>query len=139
MNYSDELTRQLAKQPGVIALVGFSPRPGRASNDVAQYLIQAGLQVYLVNPMYAGTESLGQKVLKGLEDIPEHIHIVDIFRKSEDIGPIIDQAISVKVDYIWLQLDISNPDEEKKAIQAGLGVVKNRCLKVEHMRVQYGG
>ncbi len=139
MNYSDDLIHQLAKQPGAIALVGFSPRSGRASNDVAQYLIQAGLHVYLVNPMYAQTESLGQKVLMSLEDIPEHIHIVDIFRKSEDIGPIIDQAIRVKADNIWLQLDISNPEEEDKAIQAGLGVVKNRCLKIEHMRIQFGG
>lgn len=135
----DELAKELAQRPGVIALVGFSMKPDRDSHRVAAYLINAGLSVYLVNPVNAGEDALGKKVLSSLKDIPEHIHIVDIFRRSEEILPIIDDAIAVNADNIWLQLEISNAEAEARALSAGLGVVKDRCLKVEHARYAHGG
>jgi uncharacterized protein len=136
---TDPLLIDLATHPGVVAVVGLSPNPERASNGVARYLIGQGVTVYPVNPIYADQEILGRKVYRSLTDIPEHIHIVDIFRRSEFIPAVVEEAIAAKADAIWLQLDITNPEAEARARAAGLGVVEDRCLKVEHMRIKQRG
>jgi predicted CoA-binding protein len=133
---NDPLLESLAKTPGIVALVGFSPKPSRPSHSVAAYLIEQGIQVYLINPICAGEEHLNRVVLASLHEVPEHIHIVDVFRRSEEIEPIIDDAIRVKADTIWLQLGISNPEAEEKARQAGLGIIGDRCLAIEHRRLK---
>jgi uncharacterized protein len=136
---TDPLLIDLATHPGVVAVVGLSPKPERASHGVAGYLIGQGVTVYPVNPIYAGQEILGRKVYGSLTDIPEHIHIVDIFRRSEFIPAVVEEAIAAKADAVWLQLGITNPEAEARARSAGLGVVADRCLKVEHMRIKQRG
>lgn len=133
---SDPVLRDLARNPGVVALVGFSIKPNRPSYGVAAYLIQSGVKTYLVNPMYAGQTALGTTILRSLHDVPEPIHIVDIFRRSEDVPPIIADAIAVHADAIWLQLAISHPAAEAEARAAGLQVIEDRCLAVEHRHAQ---
>jgi predicted CoA-binding protein len=129
----------LATNPGVVAVAGFTPKPDRPVYGVAAYLIRAGVTVYLVNPTHAGQSALGLTILPALAAVPEPIHIVDIFRRSEMIAPIIDDAIAARADAIWLQLAISDPVAEAKARAAGLRVIVNRCLKVEHARLTRGG
>jgi predicted CoA-binding protein len=136
---TDPLLIDLAAHPGVVAVVGLSPKLERASNGVARYLIDQGVTVYPVNPIYADQEILGRKVYRSLTDIPEHIHIVDIFRRSEFIPAVVEEAIAAKADAIWLQLGITHPEAEARARAAGLGIVEDRCLKVEHMRIKQRG
>jgi predicted CoA-binding protein len=136
---TDPILNDLATNPGVVAVVGFSPRPYRPSHGVAAYLISQGITTYLVNPAAAGQSALGQTILASLADVPEHIHIVDIFRRPEEVLPIVEDAIRVKADAVWFQLDIINPDAIARARDAGLRVVVDRCLKVEHARLAHGG
>lgn len=135
----DPLLLDLATKPGVVAVLGLSPKPHRASNGVAAYLIDHGVTVYAVNPQYAGKEILGRKVYASLTEVPEHIHIVDVFRRAEFIPDVVDEAIAAQADNIWLQLDITHAEAEERARTAGLGVVTDRCLKVEHHRLARGG
>jgi uncharacterized protein len=136
---SDPILQDLAAHPGVVAVVGFSPKPNRASHGVAAYLIQQGVTVYLVNPLAAGETALGRTILASLAEAPEHIHIVDIFRRPEVVLPVVEDAIAVNADAVWFQLDIINQDAITAARAAGLRVVVDRCLKVEHARVAAGG
>jgi predicted CoA-binding protein len=136
---TDPILHDLATRPGVVALIGFSPRPSRPSHGVAAYLISQGIKTYLVNPTAAGQTALGQTILASLADVPEHIHIVDIFRRPEEVMPIVEDAISVKADAIWFQLDIINDAAIARARDAGLQVVVDLCLKVEHARLAHGG
>ncbi len=136
---TDPILRELATQPGVVAVVGFSPRPERASHGVAAYLIAQGITVHLVNPVAAGQTALGRTILASLADVPEHIHLVDIFRRPEEVLPVVDDAIQVQADAVWFQLDIINPVAIRRAHDAGLAVVVDRCLKVEHARFTRGG
>jgi len=131
--------RDLSQHPGVVALVGFSLKPNRPSKDVAEYLVAHGVTVYPVNPMFAGQQGLGKTIVATLAEVPEHIHIVDIFRRAEDVPSVIDEAIAVKADAVWLQLGITNPEAERVAEDAGLLVVSDLCLKVEHARYAQRG
>lgn len=124
----------------VIAIVGASNTIGRPSHRVAAYLKQHGYKIIPVNPNIA--ELFGEKSYKSLLDIPPHIQatidIVDIFRKSEDVPPIVDQAIKLKQKtgrpfVIWMQQDIVNEAAAEKARQAGLIVVMDKCLMKEHL------
>jgi len=120
-----------------IAIVGLSDKPDRASNGVARYLIHAGYTIYPVNPML-GTV-LGLECWPSLSDIPAEkralIEIVDIFRKPQDVPPVVDEAISIGAKVVWMQLGITNEAAAEKARNAGLDVVQNRCISVEHMRL----
>ena len=131
---TDPTLRDLATRPGVVAVVGFSPRLERASHGVAAYLVNQGITVYLVNPVAAGQMALGRTILASLANVPEHIHLVDIFRRPAEVMPIVEDAIQVGADAVWFQLDIINPDAIQRAQDAGLAVVVDRCLKVEHAR-----
>ena len=115
-----------------IAVVGLSSNPMRASNEVAAYLKGAGYRIIPVNPNER--EVFGEKAYARLEDVPEPVDIVDVFRKSEDVPPVADAAIGSKAKVLWMQLGIENAEAAEKARAAGLVVVENSCLMVEHKR-----
>ena len=114
----------------VVAVVGLSADPGRPSYQVAQYLQQHGYRIIPVNP--GCQEILGENCYPGLKDIPFPVEVVDIFRKVEAIPAIVDEAIAVGARAIWLQLGLEEPLAAQKARQAGLQVVQNRCMKIDH-------
>lgn len=135
--HADPHLNDLARHPGVVALIGISPKPDRPSYSVAQYLMSQGVNVYLVNPVVAGQTVLGRTVLARLADVPEPIHIVDVFRRAEFVPEVVAEAIAAHADALWLQLDIFNDAAVAQARAAGLTVVVNRCLAVEHRRVAH--
>jgi len=130
---------QILKQYKTLAIVGLSQDPTKASHQVAQYLQEKGYNVIPVNPNEE--QILGQKTYKTLLDIPPEtqktIEIVDIFRPSKDVPPIIDQAIQLKKQHgkpyvIWMQLGITNQQAAEKAKEAKLAVIMNKCIMTEH-------
>lgn len=116
-----------------IAVVGMSSKPERASHGVSKRLIARGYEVIPVNP--TETEVLGLKSYANLGDIPGSIDIVDVFRRSDQTDPIIDEAIAVKAKVLWLQEDVINEAGALRAQQAGLKVIQNRCIAKELMRL----
>ena len=123
---------QIIQNHESVALVGVSANPIRSSNFVASYLVRTPFRVYPVNPVY--DEVLGQKSYPSLLDLPEVPDIVDVFRRPEAIPEVVDQAIEVGAKVVWLQLGLRHDDAARKAIDAGLQVVQDRCLKIEHAR-----
>lgn len=124
----------------IIAIVGMSDKPERASHEVADYLLRQGYRVLPVNPALAGRDVLGQRAYATLTQAaaavaPARIDIVDCFRKSEDILPIAEETIAVKAGCLWLQLDIINEPAAQLARAAGLDVVMNHCTKIEHRKL----
>ncbi len=119
-----------------IAVVGLSPKPHRASFDVSRYMQAAGYRIIPVNPVVAaaGEQVLGEKAYATLQEaaLHEKIDLVNCFRNSEDIPPIVDQAIAIGAKAVWMQLGISNPQAAAKAEAAGLLVVQDHCLKIDH-------
>ena len=115
-----------------VAVVGLSPKPHRASFDVARYLQANGYRVIPINPN--ATEVLGEKAYATLLEAAQHesIDLVNCFRNSEDIPPIVDEAIAIGAKAVWMQLDISNENAAAKAEAAGLLVVQNQCIKIDH-------
>ncbi|NNG25036.1 CoA-binding protein [Telluria aromaticivorans] len=130
---------QILNDSKTVAIVGLSNKPDRASHGVAEYLQGAGYQIIPVNPAYAGETILGEKVHATLQEAADslatsgqRIDIVDCFRKSEDIPPIARDAIAVRAGCLWMQLDIENQPAADMARAAGLDVVMNHCIKIEH-------
>jgi uncharacterized protein len=123
-----------------IAIVGLSPDPMRPSHFAAIYMQSEGYDIIPVNPMHAGSTILGQHVYGSLLDIPTErkIDIVDVFRRPKDIPPILDEAVAIGAKVFWMQLGIVNADVARKAREAGMDVVMNRCVKIEHARF-FGG
>lgn len=123
---------EILKSSKVIAVVGLSDKPDRPSFDVATYLAKHGYTIIPVNPMIK--EWKGIKSYSSLLEIPKEIKIdiVDIFRKSEDVPPIIDEAIKIGAKTVWMQLGIINQEAAKKAESVGLNVVTDKCIKIEH-------
>jgi predicted CoA-binding protein len=119
-----------------VALVGVSANPIRSSNFVASYLVRTDFITYPVNPMY--DEVLGLKSYPSLRDLPEPPDIVDIFRKHSEIPGVVDEAIEVGAKVVWLQLGLRHEEAARKAVEAGLKVVQDRCLKIEHARFAGG-
>jgi hypothetical protein len=115
---------------GSIAVVGLSPKESRPSNMVARYLIEAGYRVYPVNP--GQSSILGLTCYGNLRDIPDPIDIVDIFRKSEYIYPVVEDAVAIRAKVVWMQQGIVNLEAADLAESNGLTVVMDRCIKVEH-------
>ena len=116
-----------------IAIVGVSARSDRPSYEVAEYLIEAGYEVYLVNPRE--TKILGKKVYDREQDLPKPVDIVDIFRKPADVLPVVEDAIEASSGAIWMQLEIVNQEAADRARAAGLEVVMDRCTKIEHRKI----
>ena len=117
-----------------IAVVGMSPNEGKPSNYVPKYLIEKGYNIMPVNPIYG--EVLGNKSYPKVSDIPDQVDIVDIFRKSEDVLPVVQDAIlknGIKV--IWMQLGIYNKEAQEIAQKKDINVIYNRCILKEHQRL----
>jgi predicted CoA-binding protein len=122
----------ILKSYKTIAVVGLSSRPTRPSFGVTQYMRSVGFRIIPVNPNE--TEVLGEKCYPRLEDIPSshHIEVVDIFRRSENVPPVVDSAIKIDAKVIWMQQGITNPAAAAKARSAGLLVVEDACILIEH-------
>ena len=130
---ADARTRlRIIRQAKSVALVGVSGNELKASNFVATYLIRTHLRVYPVNPMY--DEVLGLKCYASLADLPEVPDIVDIFRHPRFIPAMVDEAIAIGAEVVWFQLGLRHDEAARTAIAAGLEVVQDRCLKIEHAR-----
>ena len=136
MNEDINTLRRILKQGRTIAVVGLSANWWRPSYFAAKYMQEHGYRIIPVNPQYR--EVLGEKCYANLRDIPEPVDIVDCFRRSEDIGPIADEAIAIGAKVLWLQLGVINHEAAEKARKAGLDVVMDRCVKIEHARL-FGG
>lgn len=119
-----------------VAVVGLSQNASKASNGVAAYLKAVGYNIIPVNPNH--DTIMGLKCYASLEDVPEAIDIVDIFRRAEDVPPVVEAAIAVKAKAIWMQSGIINEQAAQKALDAGLQVVMDLCMKVEHLRHSFG-
>ena len=123
--------QELLRDAKTIAVVGVKNDPEKASYYVPAYLIGAGYTVYLVNPDVTG-EVLGLPVYDRAQDLPERVDIVDIFRRSEDVGPVVEDAIEAGARAIWMQAGIVNEAAAQRAREAGLEVVMDRCAHCVH-------
>lgn len=133
MNPDDRAMRQILETARTIAVVGLSDKPDRESYKVAKYLQGHGYRIIPVNPMV--DEVLGEQSYASVADIPKPVDIVDVFRKPEAVPPIAQEAIDAGAGTLWLQLDVVNQEAAEKAKAAGLQVVMDRCIKIEHGRL----
>jgi len=135
--YPDSYIRGILNTVKTIAMVGFSPKENRPSYFVFKYLIERGYRVIPVNPGQAGKEALGQKIYASLGEIPEPIDMIDVFRGSEHVMPIVHEALAIKPrpQVIWMQLTVRNDEAAKLAEDNGIKVVMNRCPKIEYGRL----
>lgn len=139
MNQNPQVITKLLAESRVIAVVGLSPKPDRPSHEVADYLQRHGYRIIPVNPASAGTHILGEhcyatltQAAAALAEQQTRIDLVDIFRKSELVGPIVDEAIAIRARGVWLQIGVINETATDKARAAGLDVVADRCTKIDH-------
>ena len=128
--------RRILKENKTIAVVGLSSKWHRPSYFAAKYLKEHGYRIIPVNP--GNDEILGEKCYASLLDIPEPVDVVDIFRRPKDVPPIVDEAIKIGAKVVWMQLGVINEEAAEKARNAGLEVVMDRCMKIEHARL-FGG
>ena len=136
MNEDINTLRRILKQSKTIAVVGLSANWWRPSYFAAKYMQEHGYRIIPVNPAYQ--EVLGETCYASARDIPEPVDIVDCFRKSEEIPVIADDAIAIGAKVLWMQLGVINPEAADRARKAGLEVVMDRCVKIEHARL-FGG
>lgn len=127
---------EILRSSQTVALVGVSPNPLRSSNFVATYLTRTPYTVWPVNPH--AEEVLGKKAYPTLADLPEPPDIVDCFRKESELPGVVKEAIAVGAKVVWFQLGLRNDEAAEMAIEAGLKVVQDRCLKIEHARFAGG-
>ena len=123
---------ELLRNYKTIAVVGLSSNPMRPSHGVTEYMQAAGYRIIPVNPNE--TEVLGEKSYARLEDVPEKIDIVNVFRRAEEVPPVVESAIRIGAKAIWMQLGIENEEAAEKARAAGLVVIEDACILVEHRR-----
>lgn len=126
------LVKEVLRTAKTIAVVGFSPKENRPSNLVGCYLIRSGFRVIPVNPGHS--EICGLKCYPDLASIPEPVDVVDIFRRSEEVLPVVAEAIAIRAKVIWMQQGIINHEAATLAEKAGLIVIMDRCIKVDHMQ-----
>lgn len=127
------LIRRILLYSQTIAIVGLSPKPHRPSNQVARYLMEAGYRIIPVNP---GQDTiLGLPCYPNLLAIPTRVDLVDIFRRQEEVLPIVEDAIAIGAKFVWMQEGIVNDEAAAKARAAGLEVVMDRCTKIDHMNL----
>lgn len=134
MNEPERIRRAL-ETARTIAVVGCSPNPARASHAIARFLVAQGYRVVPVNPGHR--EILGLPCFRTLSQVPEdvEIDIVDVFRRSEFVGPIADEAVARGVSFFWMQLGVVDRDAAGRLEGAGIGVAMDRCILVEHERL----
>jgi len=125
--------KRLLESSKTIAVVGLSDKPERDSYRVAKYMKDAGYRIIPVNP--TKTNILGEPCYASLNDIPEPVDIVDIFRKPDAIPPIVDAAIEIGAKAVWMQRGLAHHESAEKARGAGLDVVQSKCIKVEHKKL----
>jgi hypothetical protein len=130
--YSDSEIREILSMKNV-AVVGMSKNPEKDAHQIPRYLMNNGYNVIPVNP--TADEILGKKCYKNLREVPESVDIVDVFRPSEDVPPVVKDAIAKGVKVVWMQLGISNKEAAKEASEKGIKVVYNRCMLQEHRRL----
>ena len=128
-NPTREWIKDILEEAGNVAVVGLSDKPDRTSHMVAAALQARGYRIIPVNPN--ATEILGEKCYPTLRDIPEPVHIVDVFRRSEEVLPIAEEAVAIGAKVFWLQTGIINEEAAKAAGDGGLTVIMDRCIKVE--------
>lgn len=134
---SDDLLRKILRESKTFACVGVSPNPVRPSHYVARYLRLKGFRVIPVNPGQAGTHLFGETVVASLSQIDGPVDVVDIFRRSEAVPPIVDEALDhfPKLKTIWMQIGVEHAEAAAKAEARGVQVIQNRCPKIEYQRL----
>ncbi len=132
---ADAEVRAILENARTIAVVGLSDKPDRDSNEVARYLKSQGYRVVPVNPML--TEVLGERAYPSVSAIPGdlRVDIVDVFRRSDQVLPVVDEAIARRVPTVWMQLGVENGEAAAKARHQGLTVLENQCIMVQHRRL----
>ena len=137
---ADERLARLLLETRVIAMVGASLKPARPSHGVGLYMAQNGYRVIPVNPGHAGKELFGETVVASLADIEEPVDMLNIFRRSDQIAPVVKEALVALpgLKSVWMQLGLSNAEARTMAEGKGLTVVENRCLLIEHRRLMRG-
>ena len=130
--------RRILRENRVVAMVGLSADWFRPSYFAAKYLQEHGYRVIPVNPRYAGKQVLGETCYASLRDVPDRVDVVDVFRRTEDVAPIADEAIAIGAKVLWQQIGVTNEAAAAKARAAGLDAVMDRCIKIEHGRL-FGG
>lgn len=135
--YSDAFLKDILKRTRRVAVVGVSMNPVRPSYYVARYLSLKGFTVIPVNPGHAGERLFGQTVLAQLSDIEGGVDMIDIFRRSEHVPPIVEEALTLFPDLqtVWMQIGVENADAAEMARARGVDVVMNRCPKIEYQRL----
>ncbi len=136
MTLPDEQLRNILASARTIAVVGLSDKPDRDSHTVARYLQGQGYRIIPVNPSVP--EVLGERSYPSLSAIPPDtkVDLVDIFRRSEQVPPVVDEALARGVPVIWMQLGVEHPEAAAKARAAGVTVLENRCIRVDHQRLR---
>jgi len=137
---SDEIStlRRILQDNRVLAVVGLSADWFRPSYFAAKYMQAHGYRIIPVNPRYVGQTVLGERCYASLQDIPDKVDLVDVFRRSEDVMPIAEAAIAIGASVLWQQIGVTNADAAAAARKAGLEAVMDRCVKIEHARL-FGG
>lgn len=135
--YADALLKEILTQTRTIALVGASANPEKPSFRVGQFLTEKGFKVIPINPGLAGQTLWGQTVVAALADIDGPVDMVDIFRRSEAVPPVVDEALAAFPDLkvIWMQLGVENAEAAAKAEDRGVTVIQNYCPKIEYARL----
>ena len=132
---SDE--KKILNSSRVVAVVGLSPKPDRPSYQVARYLKENGYKIIPVNPK--ATEILGEVGYPDLSSVPEPVDVVDIFRRSEEVPAIVEEAIKIGAKAVWMQEGVVNEEAAARAKEAGLLVVMDRCMLKEHRKLRNSG
>ena len=133
---SDKVMKEILLSAKTIASFGLSSNQEKESYWIVSYLKEQGYRIIPVNP--TATEILGEKVYPDLESIPEKVDVVQVFRKSEDVPPVVDSAIQIGAKVVWMQEGIVNQEAAEQAEKAGLKVVMNRCMMKTHQRLLGG-
>lgn len=142
LNYSNPHLRDILQRTKTIAMVGVSMKEIRPSYFVARYLHQKGYRIVPINPGQAGNTLFGREIYASLSEIPEEVgpvHMVDIFRRSDQVTPIVEEALATLgrrgLQAVWMQIGVVNEEAAALAEGAGMDVVMNRCPKIEHQRL----
>lgn len=137
MSYSDAFLKQILRRTRVIAVVGVSLNPVRPSYYVARYLSLRGFRVIGVNPGHAGAQLFGETVRSSIAELPPEVDMLDLFRRSEAVGPLVDEALEhlPGLRTVWMQIGVENAEAAARAEARGIDVVMNRCPKIEYQRL----
>lgn len=142
MDQEEQVIRNVIAGSRIIAVVGMSTRPDRPSHEVAEYMQRHGYRIVPVNPAYAGSDILGElchatlaEADAALKKEGARIDVVDCFRKSSEVGTAVDEAIAIHAGCVWMQLGVIDAAAAARAEKAGLSVVMDRCIKIEHMQL----